>query len=399
MNQRSPQRQSINRSFTRKEAVKIRGVFPPAGVFVQLEKYLADGFIKSADLPTGGKIVGLDGIRDAYESGRGSFKMRATARVESVTPRRKGIVVTELPYGVGTERVMEQIKKLVLAKKLQGIADIKDLTDREKGLRLVIEVKNGFNPEAILERVIEMLDQHCGEVPRPVIRTRRAGLGERSRRALMAPEVFSRARSDRAALSAPRRSSVPPTFRSLEPYEDTLKLGTSERIVLRPGDSTATREGRIAAKQWASEGEDFKDNQDEAVAIAEERDVNATEGDLEEMAGVHTLDDPFQPVVAGMSGHELKPAEASVPSGPSTSRVTRAIMSAPSSVATTKRASRPASVPSTSCSRASQSSDWICAVHRPKACTSRARNSSWRAKWLCISLTATCRSRLRSAAR
>ncbi len=109
-------------------------------------------FIPGPDLPTGGKIVGLDGVRDAYESGRGSFRMRATARVESVG-RRKGIVVTELPYGVGTEKVMERIKTLVQGKKLQGIADIKDLTDRENGLRLVIEVKNGFHPEAILEQL------------------------------------------------------------------------------------------------------------------------------------------------------------------------------------------------------------------------------------------------------
>ncbi|MBD8869644.1 DNA gyrase/topoisomerase IV subunit A [Nocardioides donggukensis] len=110
-------------------------------------------FIPGPDLPTGGKIVGLDGIRDAYETGRGSFRMRATARVENVTPRRKGIVVTELPYGVGTEKVVERIKTLVQAKKLQGISDVKDLTDREKGLRLVIEVKNGIHPEALLEQL------------------------------------------------------------------------------------------------------------------------------------------------------------------------------------------------------------------------------------------------------
>ncbi len=110
-------------------------------------------FIPGPDLPTGGKIVGLDGVRDAYESGRGSFRMRATTRIESVTPRRKGIVVTELPYGVGTERVIAAIKKLVQTKKLQGISDVKDLTDREKGLRLVIEVKNGFHPEALLEQL------------------------------------------------------------------------------------------------------------------------------------------------------------------------------------------------------------------------------------------------------
>jgi DNA gyrase subunit A len=113
-------------------------------------------FVPGPDLPTGGKIVGLDGVRDAYDTGRGSFKMRATARVESVTPRRKGIVVTELPYGVGPEKVIERIKGLVQGKKLQGISDVKDLTDREKGLRLVIEVKNGFHPEAILEQLYKL---------------------------------------------------------------------------------------------------------------------------------------------------------------------------------------------------------------------------------------------------
>ncbi len=109
-------------------------------------------FIPGPDLPTGGKIVGLDGIRDAYESGRGSFRMRATARIETIG-RRKGIVVTELPYGVGTEKVIERIKTLVQGKKLQGIADVKDLTDREHGLQLVIEIKNGFVPEALLEQL------------------------------------------------------------------------------------------------------------------------------------------------------------------------------------------------------------------------------------------------------
>jgi DNA gyrase subunit A len=112
-------------------------------------------FVPGPDLPTGGMIVGLDGVRDAYESGRGTFRMRATARVEPIG-RRKGIVVTELPYGVGTEKVSERIKSLVQSKKLQGIADIKDLTDREHGLRLVIEVKNGFVPEALLEQLYRL---------------------------------------------------------------------------------------------------------------------------------------------------------------------------------------------------------------------------------------------------
>ncbi|HVK34074.1 MAG TPA: DNA topoisomerase IV subunit A [Microlunatus sp.] len=110
-------------------------------------------FIPGPDLPGGGKIIGLDGIRDAYATGKGSFRIRATTRIEQVHPRRKGIVVTELPYMVGPERVIEQIKTLVTSRKLQGIADVKDLTDLANGTRLVIEIKNGFNPEAILEQL------------------------------------------------------------------------------------------------------------------------------------------------------------------------------------------------------------------------------------------------------
>ncbi|GLW15805.1 DNA topoisomerase (ATP-hydrolyzing) [Streptomyces sp. NBRC 13847] len=113
-------------------------------------------FVPGPDLPTGGRIVGLDGVRDAYEKGRGTFKIRATVTVESVTARRKGLVVTELPFTVGPEKVISKIKDLVGSKKLQGIADVKDLTDREHGLRLVIEVKNGFNPEAVLEQLYKL---------------------------------------------------------------------------------------------------------------------------------------------------------------------------------------------------------------------------------------------------
>ena len=113
-------------------------------------------FVPGPDLPTGGKIVGLDGIRDAYETGRGTFRTRATARVENVTPRRKGIVVTELPWGVGPERVKEKIAELVRAKKIQGITAVDDYTDRHQGLRLVIEVKNGFHPDAILEQLYRL---------------------------------------------------------------------------------------------------------------------------------------------------------------------------------------------------------------------------------------------------
>ncbi|MER5483547.1 DNA topoisomerase IV subunit A [Streptomyces sp. NPDC002812] len=113
-------------------------------------------FVPGPDLPTGGRIVGLTGIKDAYENGRGTFKIRATVALEDVTPRRKGLVVTELPFTVGPEKVIAKIKDLVGSKKLQGIADVKDLTDRSHGLRLVIEIKNGFHPEAVLEQLYKL---------------------------------------------------------------------------------------------------------------------------------------------------------------------------------------------------------------------------------------------------
>ncbi len=111
------------------------------------------GFIPGPDLPNGGRIVGLDGIRDAYATGRGSFKTRAKVEIEQLSARRTGLVVTELPYLVGPEKVIEKIKDAVTAKKLLGISDVNDLTDRNHGLRLVIEIKNGFNPNAVIAQL------------------------------------------------------------------------------------------------------------------------------------------------------------------------------------------------------------------------------------------------------
>ena len=113
-------------------------------------------FVPGPDLPTGGKIVGLEGVRDAYESGRGIFRTRATCRAEQITPRRTGIVVTELPYGVGPEKVIARIKDLVQSEKLTGITDVKDLTDRHRGLQLVIEIRSGFHPEAVLAELYRL---------------------------------------------------------------------------------------------------------------------------------------------------------------------------------------------------------------------------------------------------
>jgi DNA gyrase subunit A len=113
-------------------------------------------FVPGPDLPTGGRIVGLEGVREAYETGRGIFRTRATATIEQITPRRTGIVVTELPYSIGPEKVMARIKDLVQAKKLNGISDLKDLTDRHRGLHLVIEIRSGFNPDAVLAELYRL---------------------------------------------------------------------------------------------------------------------------------------------------------------------------------------------------------------------------------------------------
>jgi DNA gyrase subunit A len=110
-------------------------------------------FVPGPDLPTGGTISGLAGVRDAYATGRGQFKTRAKVSVESISARKTGLVVTELPYLVGPEKVIEKIKDGVTSKKLSGISDVTDLTDRRHGLRLVIGIKTGFSPDAVLEQL------------------------------------------------------------------------------------------------------------------------------------------------------------------------------------------------------------------------------------------------------
>ena len=110
-------------------------------------------FVPGPDLPTGGIIVGRDGIRDAYATGRGMFTTRAVTHIENVTARKKAIVVTELPFMVGPERVLERISEGVKNRRLEGISGAIDLTDRHNGTRLVIEIKTGFDPNAVLAQL------------------------------------------------------------------------------------------------------------------------------------------------------------------------------------------------------------------------------------------------------
>jgi DNA gyrase subunit A len=111
--------------------------------------------VPGPDFPTAGYISGSDGIVSAYKAGRGSFIMRAKAAIESAGKDRENIVVTEIPYQVNKSRLIERIAELVQTKKIEGISDVRDESDRE-GMRIVIEVKRGEEPKIILNHLFKL---------------------------------------------------------------------------------------------------------------------------------------------------------------------------------------------------------------------------------------------------
>jgi len=108
--------------------------------------------VPGPDFPTGGYIAGREGIEAAYQSGRGSFTMRAKAAIEEVGKERENIVVTEIPYQVNKARLIERIADLVQNKKIEGISDVRDESDRD-GMRIVIELKRGEESQLILNNL------------------------------------------------------------------------------------------------------------------------------------------------------------------------------------------------------------------------------------------------------
>ena len=108
--------------------------------------------IPGPDFPTGGYIYGREGIEQAYKTGRGSFQVRAKAAIEQRGKDRQDIVITELPYQVNKARLIEHIAELIQNKKIDGIADVRDESDRE-GMRIVIEVKRDAEPQLILNHL------------------------------------------------------------------------------------------------------------------------------------------------------------------------------------------------------------------------------------------------------
>jgi len=111
--------------------------------------------IPGPDFPTAGYIYGREGIEQAYKTGRGSFQVRAKAAIEQRGKDRQDIVITELPYQVNKARLIENIAGLIQNKKIDGIADIRDESDRD-GMRIVIEVKRDEEPQIILNKLFKM---------------------------------------------------------------------------------------------------------------------------------------------------------------------------------------------------------------------------------------------------
>lgn len=108
--------------------------------------------IKGPDFPTAGLIMGKEGIRSAYRTGQGRIKIRAKANIEKVSDSKMRIVVTEIPYQVNKARLIEKIAELVREKKIDGISDLRDESDR-KGMRIVIELKRNTNPRIVLNQL------------------------------------------------------------------------------------------------------------------------------------------------------------------------------------------------------------------------------------------------------
>jgi DNA gyrase subunit A len=111
-------------------------------------------FVPGPDFPTGGYIAGREGIEQAYKTGRGSFTMRAKAAIEESGKDRENIVITEIPYQVNKARLIERIAELVANKKIEGIADVRDESDRD-GMRIVIELKRGEESQLILNNLFK----------------------------------------------------------------------------------------------------------------------------------------------------------------------------------------------------------------------------------------------------
>lgn len=111
-------------------------------------------YVKAPDFPTGGYIMGMQGVKSAYETGRGRVMMRAKTDIEA-GPQHDSIIVSELPYGLNKEELVKNISQLAVEKRIEGISNVNDESDKE-GMRIVIDVKHDFNANVVLNKLFKM---------------------------------------------------------------------------------------------------------------------------------------------------------------------------------------------------------------------------------------------------
>jgi DNA gyrase subunit A len=212
--------------------------------------------VPGPDFPTAGYISGNEGIISAYKTGRGSFIMRAKAAIESAAKDRENIVITEIPYQVNKSRLIERIADLVQSKKIEGISDVRDESDRE-GMRIVIEVKRGEEPKIILNHLFKLtqMQESFGMILLAIVNGQPRELGLLPLLKLFIEHRIEvvRRRTQFELRKAEEREHILLGFRkALEHLDDIIKL------IRRSKSPKEAREGLIEA--W-----DFSERQAQAI--------------------------------------------------------------------------------------------------------------------------------------
>jgi DNA gyrase subunit A len=235
--------------------------------------------VPGPDFPTGGYIYGREGIEQAYKTGRGSFQVRAKAAIEQRGKDRQDIVVTELPYQVNKARLIEHIAELIQNKKIEGIADVRDESDRE-GMRIVIEVKRDEEPQLILNHLFKhtQMQESFGMILLAIVagQPRELGLLELLRLFIEHRVDVVRRRTEYDLRKAQEREHILLGYRiALDYIDDVIKIirGSSSRANAREnlheffenrpvrvvvgGKETTLRGVKLDAKKYAVSGVDI----------------------------------------------------------------------------------------------------------------------------------------------
>jgi len=205
--------------------------------------------VPGPDFPTGGFILGRNGISNAYTTGRGSIKMRAKAFTEKMEKGRESIIVTELPFQVNKARLIENIAALVNDKKIDGISDIRDESDRE-GMRIVMELKRGEQPDIILNQLYKQtqMQTNFGVIMLSIVngQPRELGIRDVLKLFLEHRNDVVRRRTDYLLRKARDREHILLGFqKALDHLDEVIRIIRAAKI---PREA---REGLIAAFQFS----------------------------------------------------------------------------------------------------------------------------------------------------